>query len=95
MSRLPADAKFDLIKKLRWSFGGKNGYEAIIQEMKEWRSELNEVITAIKLIQDTTDATEGPKGRDCHRRLFRLGGAGLRQAGIMEDILCGRRGELF
>jgi hypothetical protein len=75
--------------KLRWTFQGKSGYEAILHEMGEWRSEVRDVVDAIKLLQDE----EKEEDRQLYKQLFEVGGGpGVRSADAMEDVLQGRTG---
>jgi hypothetical protein len=77
--------KLELMKKLRWAFGGKSGYGAILQELKQWEDEVAHVITAMKLRQDRdTDPA-------LYKRLFATSIA-VQRADEMDDLLHGRPG---
>jgi hypothetical protein len=56
LSRFPRNENFDFKGKMRWTFGGKSGHEAILEEMEKWRSDLYAVVTAIKLLQEEEQA---------------------------------------
>jgi len=83
LSRLPSDGKFDFIGKVRWTFGRKSGYEAILQELKAWQSEVHDVVDAIKLLQDE----EKEEDRALYKRLFEVGGIGVQRADVMDDVV--------
>jgi hypothetical protein len=88
MARFPQDAKFDVIGKLRWTFGGKSGFEGILQEMREWRSDLHDIIDMIKFLHDSDKADD----QSLYKRLFNIGGQAARNADEMDDIYHGRIG---
>ena len=92
LSRFPRDDKLDFIGKLRWTFKGKSGYEAILHEMAEWRSEVRDVVEAIKLLQEE----EKEEDRNLYKQLFgECGGEGVRRADQMGDTLHSRGGQLI
>lgn len=89
LSRFPRDEKLSLVGKLRWTFKGKSGYEAILHEMAEWRSEVRDVVDIMKLLQEE----EKEEDRKLYKQLFGLcGGPGIRSADMMDDVLHGRGG---
>lgn len=71
------------MKKIRWAFGGKSGYEAMLQEMKDWKTEVNEVLDAIKLLQDKVKEED----RQLYKQLFDAGGIGVQRAYVMDGII--------
>jgi hypothetical protein len=87
LSRFPQDERFDVIGKLRWTFGGKSGHEAVLAEMEKWRSDLYLVVTAIKLLQEE----EKNEDRDLYNQLFRedVGGRAVHSANVMDEVLRG------
>ncbi|KAF7967998.1 hypothetical protein HWV62_32194 [Athelia sp. TMB] len=90
LSRFPRDEKLGFVGKLRWTFKGKSGYEAILHEMAEWRSEVRDVVDAMKLLQEE----DKEEDRSLYKRLFEVcGGPGVRSADVMNDMLRGRGGE--
>ena len=92
LSRFPRDDKLNIMGKLRWTFKGKSGYGAILQEMAEWRREVHDVVDAIKLLQED----EKEEDRGLYRRLFEdCGGVGIRCADKMDDVLHNRGSQLY
>lgn len=90
LSRFSRDDKLDFVGKLRWTFKGKSGYEAILQEMAEWRSDVRDVVDAIKLLQDG----EKEEDRSLYKQLFSVcGGPGIQSASRMDDALRGRESQ--
>ncbi|KIK65975.1 hypothetical protein GYMLUDRAFT_239644 [Collybiopsis luxurians FD-317 M1] len=87
LSRFQQGEKLSLAGKLRWTFKGKSGYEAILHEMAEWRREVHDVVDIIKLLQEE----EKEEDRKLYKQLFeKCGGAGIRSADMMDDVLHGR-----
>jgi len=74
--------------KLRWTFGGKSGHDAILQELKEWEGEVNNIIIAMKLRQDRNTSPA------LYKRLFETSIA-VRCADMMDDVLHERSGVLL
>jgi hypothetical protein len=89
LSRFPHDDKFDFRGKLRWTFGGKSGYEAILKEMRDWKLDLSGVVEAIKFLQSPEKREE----QVLFRKLFEIGGSGVRQADVMDRVLSERMGQ--
>ena len=85
LSRFPRDGKFDFKGKIRWTFGGKSGHEAILEEMEKWRSDLYAVVTAIKLLQEE----EQDEARDLYNQLFaeEVGGRAVHSANVMDELV--------
>ena len=92
LSRFPRDDKLNIMGKLRWTFKGKSGYGAILQEMAEWRREVHDVVDAIKLLQED----EKEEDRGLYKWLFEdCGGVGIRCADKMDDVLHNRGSQLY
>lgn len=87
-SRFASGPGFEIVKKIRWTFGGKTGFEAILKEMQENQNALNYVITAIKLCVESGSLTA--EERPLAKKLYAAGGEGIRRADIMEDVVQGR-----
>ncbi|KZV69915.1 hypothetical protein PENSPDRAFT_685932 [Peniophora sp. CONT] len=87
LSRFPRDEKLSIISKLRWTFKGKSGYEAVLQEMADWRREVHDVVDAMKLLQED----ENDEDRVLYKQLFEVcGGPGVRSADAMDAVRRGR-----
>ncbi|KAL0563801.1 hypothetical protein V5O48_018263 [Marasmius crinis-equi] len=87
LTRFPREEKMSLKGKLRWTFKGKSGYEAILHEMAGWRSEVRDIVDIIKLLQEE----EKEEDRNLYKQLFGVcGGTGIRSADAMDDVLHGR-----
>jgi hypothetical protein len=86
LSCFPRNEKFDFIGKMRWTFGGKSGHEAILAEMEKWRSDLWAVVAAIKLLQ------EEEQDRDLYDQLFaeEVGGKAVHSANVMDELRSSR-----
>ena len=88
LSSFSPNEKFDFIRKIRWTFGGKDGHEAILAEMENWRTNLHSVVEAIKLLQEEED-------RDLYNQLFaeEVGGRAVHSANVMDDELHNSRSD--
>jgi hypothetical protein len=70
---------------MRWTFGGKSGHGAILDEMEKWRNDLYAVVTAIKLLQEE----EQNEARDLYDQLFaeEVGGKAVHSANVMDELV--------
>ncbi|KAJ3761246.1 hypothetical protein EV360DRAFT_80416 [Lentinula raphanica] len=80
LSYLPPDRKLDIVGKLRWTFRGKSGFEAILQELNDWQSRAWFIIGAMKLLQE-------PDGSEEERALYRKLFASVERIGSLREIL--------
>ena len=82
MSRFAPTDKFDVVSRMHWTFRGKSGYEAILQELQEWQSRAQFGITSMKLRQEMDEKSD----REIYQKLFEMGGVDVRRADELDDI---------